>query len=112
MEHPQQHQLCGVQEPSRSPQGEVSWAQEQEPSKDDLGPKILVEKAFPSGIAMAPTKMVWVPKLKAWATKEEVGPEDKASWRFKWISLSLLVSGNPPTYLDINLIDVKCTLML
>ena len=28
-------------------------------------PKILVEKAFPSGIAMAPTKTVWVPKLKA-----------------------------------------------
>ena len=41
-------------------------------------PKILVEKAFPSGIAMAPTKKVWVPKLKAWATKEEVGPEDEA----------------------------------
>ncbi len=28
-------------------------------------PKTLVEKAFPSGIAMAPTKTVWVPKLKA-----------------------------------------------
>src|SRR5438105_4404523 len=28
-------------------------------------PKILIEKAFPSGIAMAPTKTVWVPKLKA-----------------------------------------------
>ena len=27
--------------------------------------KILIEKAFPSGIAMAPTKTVWVPKLKA-----------------------------------------------
>ncbi len=28
-------------------------------------PKTLVEKAFPSGMAMAPTKTVWVPKLKA-----------------------------------------------
>src|SRR6266542_935346 len=28
-------------------------------------PKILVEKAFPSGMAMAPTKMFRVPKLKA-----------------------------------------------
>ena len=28
-------------------------------------PKTLVEKAFPSGMATAPTKMVWVPKLKA-----------------------------------------------
>ena len=28
-------------------------------------PKALVEKAFPSGMAMAPTKTVWVPKLKA-----------------------------------------------
>ena len=27
--------------------------------------KILVEKALPSGIAMAPTKTVWVPKRKA-----------------------------------------------
>ena len=28
-------------------------------------PKTLVEKAFPSGMATAPTKTVWVPKLKA-----------------------------------------------
>ena len=39
LEHPQQHQLCGVQEPRRSPQGEVSWAQKQESSKEDLGPQ-------------------------------------------------------------------------
>ena len=73
-------------------------------------PKTLVEKAFPSGMATAPTKMVWVPKLKALATKEEMDRRMKLHEDSIGFLLSL-VSGHPPTSLDIKLIDVKDTLM-